>query len=52
MRDYERYVYKLVYSLPQLSLTFSVSVSQDAAVPLSTHTPDRGAQEHFLLKYV
>jgi len=39
MTDYERYMYKLVYSSPQLSPTFSASVSQDAAVPLSTHTP-------------
>jgi len=38
MTDYERYMYKLVYSSPQLSPTFSVPMSQDAAVPLSTHT--------------
>lgn len=47
MRDYEIYMYKLVYSQPQLSPTFSASVSPDAALPLTTHSPDQGAQEHF-----
>lgn len=44
MRDYERYMYKLVYSKPQLSLTFSASVFPDAALPLTTHSPNSGAQ--------
>lgn len=51
MRDYERYMYKLVYSQPQLSPTFSASVSPDAALPLTTHSPGQGAQEHFLFSY-
>ncbi len=42
MRDYERYMYKLVYSLPQLSPTFSAS--QDAALPLTMHSTDQWAQ--------
>lgn len=37
MRDYERYMYKLVYSQPQLSPTFSASASPDAALPLTSH---------------
>lgn len=41
MRDYERYMYKLVYSLPQLSPTFSASVSSDAALPLTTHSTNQ-----------
>lgn len=40
-----RYMYKLVYSQPQLSPTFSVSMSPDAALPLTTHSPDQQAQE-------
>lgn len=40
-------MYKLVYSQPQLSPTFSASVSPHAALPLTTHSPDQGAQERF-----
>lgn len=39
MRDYERYMYKLVYSWPQLSPTFSAPVPRGAAMPLTS--PDR-----------
>lgn len=52
MRDYDRYMYKLVYSRPQLSPTFSALVSPDAALSLTTHSPDQGAQKHLLFTYV
>lgn len=52
MRDYDIYMYKLVYSQPQLPPTFSASVSPDAALPLTTHSPEQGSQKHLLFRYV
>lgn len=37
---------------PQLSPTFSASVFPDAALPLTTHSPDNRAQEQILFRCV